>query len=77
VVKPRSNSIGALLAHIAVVERSYQVMTFEDRPLSPEEAGEWSIALKLGAEGRRVLRGVSLDHYGTGSGTGLDTSSRG
>ena len=59
----RSNSIGALLAHIAVVERSYQVLTFEDRPLSPDENEAWSIALKLGDEGRRALRGCSLDHY--------------
>ena len=59
----QSNSIGALLAHIVVVERSYQVMTFEDRPLSPDEHAQWSIALKLGAEGRRTLRGRSLDHY--------------
>ena len=59
----QSNSIGALLAHIVVVERSYQVMTFEDRPLSPDENAQWSIALKLGAEGRRALRGRSLEHY--------------
>jgi hypothetical protein len=47
----QSNSIGALLAHIAAVERSYQVMTFEDRPLSSEENAHWSIALKLGRMG--------------------------
>ena len=58
-----SNSIGALLAHILVVERSYQVMTFEDRALSPDEDAQWSTALKLGAEGRRALRGRSLDQY--------------
>jgi len=59
----QSNSIGALLAHIAAVERSYQVMTFEDRPLSAEENAHWSPALKLGAAAQRVLRGYSLDHY--------------
>ena len=59
----QSNSIGALLPHIIVVERSYQVMTFEDRPLSPDENAKWSIALTLGAEGRRALRGRSLEHY--------------
>jgi uncharacterized damage-inducible protein DinB len=59
----QSNSIGALLAHIVVVERSYQVMTFEERPLSPDEDAQWSLALKLGAEGRRALRGRSLDQY--------------
>ena len=59
----QSNSIGALLAHIIVVERAYQVMTFEDRQLSPDEDAQWSVALKLGAEGRRALRGRSLDDY--------------
>jgi uncharacterized damage-inducible protein DinB len=58
-----SNSIGALLAHIAAVERSYQVLTFEDRRLSPDEERRWSTALKLGAEGRRALRGSPLEHY--------------
>jgi uncharacterized damage-inducible protein DinB len=58
-----SNSIGALLAHIAAVERSYQVMTFEERPLSSEEHARWSTALKLGLDGQRALRGYPLDHY--------------
>ena len=58
-----SNSIGALLAHIAAEERSYQVMTFEDRSLSSEENMQWSGPLKLGADAQRVLRGYPLDHY--------------
>ncbi len=33
----KSNSIGALLAHIAVVERGYQVLTFDERVPSPTE----------------------------------------
>jgi uncharacterized damage-inducible protein DinB len=59
----KSNSIGALLAHITVVERSYQILTFEDRLLSPQENEQWSAALKLGADGRRSLRGYPLEHY--------------
>ena len=59
----KSNSIGALLAHIVAVERSYQVMTFDDRLLSASENAQWSVALKLGAEGRNALRSHSLDHY--------------
>jgi uncharacterized damage-inducible protein DinB len=59
----QSNSIGALLAHIAAVERSYQVLTLEDRMLSPEENDKLSTALTLGAEGRRRLRGKPLEHY--------------
>lgn len=58
-----SNSIGALLAHIAAVERSYQVLTFEERLLSPQENELWSTALKLGENGRRQLRGYPLEHY--------------
>ena len=58
-----SNSIGALLAHITAVERSYQVLTFEERLLSPQENELWSTALKLGANGRRALRGYPLEHY--------------
>jgi uncharacterized damage-inducible protein DinB len=58
-----SNSIGALLAHIAVVERAYQVLTFEERVAPPEEQATWEPALTLGAEGRRMLRGKPLEHY--------------
>jgi len=58
-----SNSIGALLAHIAVVERSYQTLTFEERLMSAEENERWLPALKLGANGRRALRGQTLEHY--------------
>lgn len=59
----RSNSIGALLAHFAAVERSYQIMTFEERALSSEESERFSTALKLGDAGRRSLRGHPLEHY--------------
>jgi uncharacterized damage-inducible protein DinB len=58
-----SNSIGALLAHIAVVERGYQCVTFEERTPTPQEQAAWEPALTLGAEGRRLLRGKPLDHY--------------
>jgi uncharacterized damage-inducible protein DinB len=58
-----SNSIGALLAHIAVVERGYQVLTFEERRASALEQAGWEPALTLGAEGRRLLRNKPLEHY--------------
>src|SRR6476659_2536108 len=43
-----SNSIGALLAHLAVVERGYQCMTFEDRAPTLVERASWEPALTLG-----------------------------
>jgi len=59
----RSNSIGALLAHIAVSERGYQRLTFEDRAPTADETAAWEPALTLGAEARRVLRGKPLEEY--------------
>jgi uncharacterized damage-inducible protein DinB len=59
----RSNSIGALLAHVATVERVYQVITFEEREPSASETAAWSAALTLGDEGRREIRGRELQFY--------------
>jgi uncharacterized damage-inducible protein DinB len=59
----RSNTIGALLAHIAAVERGYQVITFEGREPSASENAAWSAALKLGDRGRHEIRGHDLQFY--------------
>jgi uncharacterized damage-inducible protein DinB len=58
-----SNSIGALLAHIAAVERWYQLLTFEARAPSRGEEAAWAAALQLGEAGRRHLRGRELPWY--------------
>ena len=60
---PASNSIGALLAHVAAVERWYQTFTFEARPPYEHETRELAPALDLGDEGRRTLRGRELGEY--------------
>jgi len=58
-----SNSIGALLAHAAAVERVYQLLTFESRQPTAAEAAAWSSALELGEAARRTLRGRALQEY--------------
>jgi uncharacterized damage-inducible protein DinB len=58
-----SNSIGALLAHVAAVEASYQVLTFEDRLMSQEENEKFAVALKLGPSARESLRSYPIEHY--------------
>jgi uncharacterized damage-inducible protein DinB len=58
-----SNSIGALLAHVTAVERSYQLVTFEERVPTAAENDAWSAALKLGDKGRREIRGHELQFY--------------
>jgi uncharacterized damage-inducible protein DinB len=59
----KSNSIGALLAHAAAVERFYQILTFEDHRPSEREEAPLLAALDLGDEGRRQLRGRDLQGY--------------
>lgn len=58
-----SNSIGALLRHYAAVEKFYQVFTFEGRQLNEEEYREWGAALELGEQGRKELRGWTLERH--------------
>lgn len=58
-----SNSIGALLAHIAAAERWYQFVTFEERQPTTAENDAWSAALELGGKGRREIRGHELQFY--------------
>ena len=58
-----SNTIGALLAHAAAVERWYQLLTFEEREPTSSEAAAAAAALDLGEEGRRQLRGRELQPY--------------
>ena len=58
-----SNSIGALLAHLAVVERGYQCLTFEERRPSAQEQASWEPALTLGTKGRNRLHGKPLEDY--------------
>lgn len=59
----QSNSIGALLAHIAAVEAYYQVASFEQRDFTYEERGRWGFALSLGEQARAAIRGRPLEHY--------------
>lgn len=61
-----SNSIGAMLLHLAATERFYQVHTFEGK-----KWGDWSdgdkkrfgIAMDLGDEARKTIKGNNLDFY--------------
>jgi uncharacterized damage-inducible protein DinB len=59
----KSNSIGALLLHIAATEVGYQAATFDDRVLNEEERSEWGAAVELGEKARREVRGHGLDYY--------------
>lgn len=61
-----SNSIGAMLWHLAATERFYQIHTFEGRKWGDwdnEDVKNWGIASGLGADARRKIKGNNLDFY--------------
>jgi uncharacterized damage-inducible protein DinB len=60
---PESNSIGALLLHIAATEVGYQAATFYARDLTEQEKHDWGAAIDLGERGRLEISGQKLDHY--------------
>ncbi len=61
-----SNSIGAMLLHLAATERFYQVHTFEGKKWgdwSEQDKKRFSVAMDLGDEGRKTIKGNTLDFY--------------
>lgn len=61
---PKSNTIGAMLMHLAATEKFYQGNTFEGlKDYKPEERAQWLPAMQLGNEGRSKIKGHELDHY--------------
>lgn len=59
----QSNSIGALLMHVAAIEFVHQVIAFENRDLTEQELDQWLVPLELGDRARNEIRGHSLDYY--------------
>ncbi|MGZ7147718.1 DinB family protein [Bacillus sp. BC08] len=56
------NSIGALLKHIAAIEKVHQLISFQERDFTKEELEIWEDALYLGETGR-IIRGHDIQHY--------------
>lgn len=59
----QANSIGMLLAHLAAVEKTYQVITFENRDLNEKELSILLPALDLGSLGRETIKDNTIDYY--------------
>jgi uncharacterized damage-inducible protein DinB len=61
-----SNSIGAMLLHLAATERYYQIHTFEGKKWgdwNDQDKNRFNIAMNLGKEARKTIKGNSLDFY--------------
>jgi uncharacterized damage-inducible protein DinB len=60
----QSNTIGALLMHLAAVDKFYQINTFEGRQeFNAEEKKRWDAGLELGDQGRKEIKGHDLKFY--------------
>ena len=62
----KANSIGALLLHLAAVERLYQLHPFEGRKWDDWDeltVKEWGVPAGLGEAARQAIRGHELAYY--------------
>jgi hypothetical protein len=62
----KANSIGSMLLHLAATERFYQIHTFENKKWgdwSEKDKTRFETAMNLGDEGRKAIKGNSLDFY--------------
>ncbi|MDH3244558.1 MAG: DinB family protein [Saprospiraceae bacterium] len=62
----QSNSIGAMLLHLAATERYYQLNTFDEMEWgswSDEIKKEWDVPMGLGETGRKEIVGNDIDFY--------------
>ncbi len=65
-IDDKSNSIGAMLYHLAATEKYYQLNTFDEiswGSWSNEIKKEWDIPSGLGEEGRKKIKGNDIDFY--------------
>ncbi|HFU7085446.1 hypothetical protein COK00_14450 [Bacillus cereus] len=62
IIPSRGNSIGALLKHIAAIEKAHQLISFQERDFTKEELEIWEDALSLGEVGR-TIRGHEIKYY--------------
>jgi uncharacterized damage-inducible protein DinB len=63
-VDSESNSIGALLMHLAATDTIYQDLTFHNlQDFSPENKKKFGVAMELGEEGRKQIKGHDLNYY--------------
>ncbi|MBE5105022.1 DUF664 domain-containing protein [Bacillus thuringiensis] len=56
------NSIGALLKHIAAIEKVHQLISFQDRDFTKEELEIWEGTLYLG-EAEKTIHGHEIQYY--------------
>ncbi len=65
-IDEESNSIGAMLLHLAATERYYQLNTFDELSWgswSDEISSKWDTAMDLGLKARDIIKGHDIEYY--------------
>jgi uncharacterized damage-inducible protein DinB len=65
-IDDQSNSIGAMLLHLAATEKYYQLNTFDEMAWgswSEEIKKEWDLPMNLGEDGRKQIVGHDINYY--------------
>ena len=65
-IDDESNSIGAMLLHLAATEKYYQLNTFDDIPWGEWDQSikdEWDTPSGLGARARQKIKGNDISYY--------------
>jgi hypothetical protein len=61
---PKANTIGAMLLHLAATDTVYQDLTFYNlKDFSESNQKRFGVAMELGDEGRKQIKGNNLDYY--------------
>jgi uncharacterized damage-inducible protein DinB len=61
-----SNSIGAMLIHLAATERYYQIHTFEGKEwgdFDKKDTDMWDVGSRLGDNARKEIKGRPISYY--------------
>jgi len=61
-----SNSIGAMLMHLAATERFYQIHTFDGRKwgdFDKKDTDRWNVGSHLGDQAREEIKGNPISYY--------------
>ncbi|MGB5436764.1 MAG: DUF664 domain-containing protein [Maribacter sp.] len=61
-----SNSIGAMLMHLAATERFYQIHTFDGKEwgdFDEKDMDRWSVGSQLGDRARKEIKGNPITYY--------------
>lgn len=60
----KSNTIGAMLMHLAATDVVYQDLTFNNlKDFSDANKAKWGVAMNLGEPARQQIKGNNLDYY--------------